>query len=251
MRPPDRPYGPNPDDEPPRDIRDLPGDDADDDEYEQWELDEFEELNQSTAASTFIDHPWFRRAGIAFALLVLLAFGVPLLVPLFTDGGGNSADSGSRALPDFLLPSANAGNVRLSDEAESHSAVVIVFYRGYDCTACRDQLADFQGAYSDMRAQGAELLAISVDSAADARRMATHVEASFPVLYDENRSVLATYGLTEALSDGGFSSATFILDRNRNLTLDPVGSTPANRLPGETIVEVLRQLNGNAPGTSI
>ena len=251
MRPPDRPHGPNPDDEQPRDIRNLPDDGADDDEYEQWELDEFEELNQSTASTTFIDHPWFRRAGIAFALLVLLAFAVPLLVPLFTDGGGNSGGDGSRALPDFLLPSANAGTVRLSDEAESHSAVVIVFYRGYDCTACRDQLVDFQGAYRDMRAQGAELLAISVDSAADARRMATHVQASFPVLYDENQSVLATYGLTEALGEGGFSSATFILDRNRNLAREPVGSTPSSRLPGQAIVEELRQLNGNAPGTSL
>lgn len=116
------------------DGTDDPEENFEDDEHHD-ELAEFDELNSSTATSTFLDNPWFRRIGIAFAALIAIVFLVPLFLPLFGNDGGhsNSPDSDPNVviLPDFVLPSAGGGDVRLSDETQRNETVVLVFYRGY------------------------------------------------------------------------------------------------------------------------
>lgn len=98
------------------------------------ELAEFDELNASTANSTFLDNPWFRRTGIAFAAVIAIAFLLPLLAPFFEEDrrrASSPPDSNLVVLPDFVLPSASGKNIRLSDETQRNEIVVLVFYRGY------------------------------------------------------------------------------------------------------------------------
>ena len=106
--------------------------DSEDDEYGDDELAEFAELNSSTATGTFLDNPWFRRIGIAFAALIAITFLLPLLTPFFlNDNSSQQPDSNLVVLPDFVLPSASGGDIRLSDESERNDTVILVFYRGY------------------------------------------------------------------------------------------------------------------------
>ena len=109
---------------------------------------------------------------------------------------------------------------------------------------------ELQGAYRDIRAQGAELLAISVDSVADARRMADYAGADFPVLADEDRGVAQAYGVFDLLRDGVSAPATLIIDRNGALAATHVGSRIDDRVSTGTILEFLRQLNGDRSATS-
>jgi hypothetical protein len=119
---------------PPQDRIPDGADDPEED-FEDGELAEFDELNSSTATSTFLDNPWFRRIGIAFAALIAIVFLVPLFLPFFGNDGGhsNSPDSDPNLviLPDFVLPSASGRDIRLSDETQRNETVVLVFYRGY------------------------------------------------------------------------------------------------------------------------
>jgi peroxiredoxin len=101
-----------------------------------------------------------------------------------------------------------------------------------------------------MRAEGAELLAISVDSQADALRMADHAEASFPILYDENAVVAAAYGLYDLLGDGVSAPATLVLDRDGSLLGSHVGRDIADRVPASVILDALRGTEAMAEGTS-
>ncbi len=120
--------------QPVRPTQDPDDYDEDDESPVHDEFDEFDELNRSTATSTFLDSPWWRRAGIAVATFIVLAFMLPLLVPIFSGGNGHDggdAQSPTNNVPDFLLPAASGGNFRLSDEIREHDAVVLVFYRGY------------------------------------------------------------------------------------------------------------------------
>ena len=93
----------------------------------------YEELHEAEPQSSFFEARWWRWVGIGVAALIVLTFTLPLLTPFL---GGNvdapqpPSTSGTR-MPDFLLPAAGGGTVRLSDETRRNDAVVLVFYRGY------------------------------------------------------------------------------------------------------------------------
>jgi len=224
----------------PDDVEDV----EDDDELD--ELDEFEELNRSTATSTFLDQRWFRWAAIGFAGMVVVTLMLPLVLSVVRDGTSNAASTPvDQGMPDFVLSSAGGGEIKLSDEAASHAAIVLVFHRGYDCLLCRDQLVELQTGYASLLAEGAELLVIGLDDQVGAERMAAHAKASYPVLYDPNGVIAATYGVADELA-GDFTSTTLILDRSRNLAANPVGTIGDQLMPVSAILDVIRGLNGDS-----
>ena len=108
---------------------------------------------------------------------------------------------------------------------------------------------ELEAVYADIRANGAQLIAISVDSVDDARAMAEHAGASFPVLSDADLVVSTAYGLFDLLADGVSAPATLIIDHDGNLAARHVGTTVSDRVPAETIVDFLRELSGAGVGT--
>lgn len=106
-----------------------------------------------------------------------------------------------------------------------------------------------EAAYLDIQAEGAELIAISVDTLVDAQRMVDHAEASFPVLSDENHLVAKNYGLFDLLDDGVSAPATLILNRDLELIGSQVGTDIADRASAASIVKFLQERNGTLPGT--
>ena len=221
-------------------------DELDEDDDEIAELDE---LNASTDTSTFLNRAWFRWTAIAIAVFIVLSLTLPIMTALFY-AAPPQVPPRSEALPDFVLPSAFGDMVRLSDKTSTHSAVVLYFYRGFDCENCRSELADIQRLYPQIRAEGAEFLAISKDSPADARRMADFVQASFPILSDEDLTVTARYGLSTRVGYGALTSATIIMDSNHILAMSAVGSVPVRPLEAQSVVDALRQINGRVQGTA-
>ena len=109
---------------------------------------------------------------------------------------------------------------------------------------------ELEAAYADIRAHGAQLLAISVDSIDDARAMAEHAGASFPVLSDAEGAISKTYRLFDLLSDGVSAPATLILDHEGNLAASHIGTAISDRVPAETIVEFLRTMSASGVGTA-
>lgn len=183
------------------------------------------------------------------AVSVILSFTLPLLIPLF--GGGTSLNSTTNdadarpQVPDFVLPSTEGLDIRLADAAASHSAVVILFHRGVDCSVCRDQVAEIAASYTQLRQQGAEVLAISIETLEDASRMAEYTRAEFPVLYDIHGVVPSGYQIAEQL-ESNFTTAIFIVDRDLRLIGLPVGTNGSQVLPVEAILDTIRQFNGSA-----
>ena len=108
---------------------------------------------------------------------------------------------------------------------------------------------ELQQSYEEIRAHGAQLLAISVDTLDDASRMAGQAGATFPVLADEDRVVTKTYGLFDLLSDGVAAPATLILDRDGNLAASYVGASISDRVPATAIIAFLEGKSGAPIGT--
>ena len=121
--------------EPPRDD-----DPQDDDElYTARELEELDELNRlGDDHTSFFQSRWWKRGAIAgaiaFAMLLVLSLLLPILQRAQSGSSGQTEAPVGRPAPDFAdfaLAAAQGGTVRLSDELNANSAVVLVFYRGF------------------------------------------------------------------------------------------------------------------------
>lgn len=198
-----------------------------------------------------MDQRWFKWAAYAVAALVVLSFALPVLSPFFGSTSprrNNDAPDDVSALPDFILPAADGGDLRLIDRAASYSNIVLVFHQGFECAACRAQLTELQTGYTDLRNEGTEIIAIGLDDELDTQRLAQQVGVRFPMLYDESGAVASSYGVREQLF-GEYTTAVLILNRDLQLILNPVGTTGDQLLPVAAIIAAIREANGNGVGS--
>jgi len=92
-----------------------------------------------------------------------------LAQPLATDVG-NRPDHASLgpfrwspvSAPQWALPDAHGGQIQLADYA--HRPVLVIFYLGYGCLHCAEQLQAFRPREADFSDTGIDLVAISTDS---------------------------------------------------------------------------------------
>lgn len=102
--------------------------------------------------------------------------------------------------PDFDLPDATGGRVRLHDRLAA-GPVVLTFYRGAWCPACNIELRRLQDALPELRARGASLVAVSPQSPDDSLTFAERLTLGFDVLSDIDHAVAAAYRVRFTLSD--------------------------------------------------
>lgn len=96
--------------------------------------------------------------------------------------------------PDFTLPAADGGTVRLSTLLES-GPVVLTFYRGAWCPYCNLALRALQERVDDMTERGARLVAVSPQIADESLSLVQKHELTFDVLSDIGSDTAKQYGL--------------------------------------------------------
>lgn len=96
---------------------------------------------------------------------------------------------GSRA-PDFELKNQDGKEVRLGDLADQ-GRVVLVFFRGKYCLACRAALRGLITRYPDFRSSNVEIVAVGPVTPEEAKAF----ELPFPVLSDVEFEATKKYGL--------------------------------------------------------
>jgi len=109
-------------------------------------------------------------------------------------GVGASALREGEHAPDFALPDATGATVRLYEQLSS-GPVVLLFYRGVWCPYCNLEIKAFQSALDEIRAAGANLLAISPQLPDGSLSMQEKHHLQFPVLSDVKSEVSRSYGL--------------------------------------------------------
>src|SRR6185503_3828718 len=79
--------------------------------------------------------------------------------------------------------------------------VVASFYRGAWCPYCNMDLQALQAALPEIEARGANLIAISPQTAPNSRKSQRDNKLAFPILSDDKSRVAAAYGLRFSLPD--------------------------------------------------
>lgn len=106
---------------------------------------------------------------------------------------------------------------------------------------------ELEKAYKTIRAEGAEVIAISVDNMSDTKLMAGLVSASYPVLSDEAHVVTEKYGLFNLLGDGVSAPGTYVITPDKRIRLGHVGQSIGDRVSARAIINGLRELKGKGP----
>ena len=153
---------------------------------------------------------------------------------------------GDRA-PDFELPATPDQKVMLSDFRGQ--PVILVFYPEDWSPVCSDQLGLYQAVLPEFRKFGAELIAISVDSAWSHLAFAKDRNLHFPLLadFEPKGSVARMYHAYRDVA-GTSERALFVIDADgviRWSYVSPVGVNPG----ADGILRALEELDGRVETT--
>ena len=103
-------------------------------------------------------------------------------------------------VPDFELPGADGGSVRLADLLEK-GPVVVAFYRGHWCPYCNVALHALQQALPQFREAGARLVAISPETPDNSMTLIERQKLEYDVLSDAENRVARVFGLVFELPE--------------------------------------------------
>jgi peroxiredoxin len=104
------------------------------------------------------------------------------------------------AAPDFTLTDASGNPVRLADLL-AQGPVVLTWYRGGWCPYCNIQLRAYQEALPEIKAMGAQLVALSPEMPDNSLSTREKLALEFTVLSDVQSKVARDYGISYRLPD--------------------------------------------------
>ena len=119
---------------------------------------------------------------------------------LIASGAAGEARKAGDKAPAFTLNDPD-GNAVSSAALLAKGPLVVSFYRGVWCPYCNMELQALQEALPAFQALGANLVAISPQTAVNSRKSVRQNALDFPILSDTHNDVAAAFGLRFALPD--------------------------------------------------
>ena len=180
---------------------------------------------------------------------------------LMKSGQAERAIHTGQKAPDFVLPDANGRSTRLSDLLRK-GPVILTFYRGGWCPYCNLQLASYQSHLAEIRARGAELVAVSPQVPEYTLSTVEKDALTFPVLSDAGGGVARAYGLLFQVPDDVVAvyrtfgidlekhngntrhelpiPGTYLIGRDGTVLLSHVDADYKKRMPIEALLAALK-----------
>ena len=96
-------------------------------------------------------------------------------------------------VPEFSTKDQDGNTINLSDY--KGKKLVIFFYPKANTPGCTAEACNLRDNYSELQAQGYELLGVSADSEKKQANFKNKFEFPFPLLADEDHTVINTFGV--------------------------------------------------------
>ncbi|MGY2289683.1 peroxiredoxin-like family protein [Pseudomonas sp. SDO528_S397] len=144
---------------------------------------------------------------------------------LIASGAADRALKVGDKAPLFSLKDAN-GELVSSAQLLAQGPLVVTFYRGVWCPYCNMELQALQAFLPTLKATGANLVAVSPQTAANSRKSERITDLAFPILNDPHNDVADAFGLRFTLPD-------YLIELYKLLQIDlpTVNDAPAWTLP--------------------
>lgn len=133
-----------------------------------------------------------------------------------------------RKAPAFTLPDQNGKPVKLSDFKGQW--VLLYFYPKDNTPGCTKEACGMRDKMPDFKRLGFSVLGISVDNPTSHRKFADRYDLCFPLLADEEKKIVKTYGVWGKKK---FMGKEFMGTRRQSFLVDPEG----------TIVKIYEKVN--------
>jgi peroxiredoxin Q/BCP len=95
--------------------------------------------------------------------------------------------------PDFMLPSSDGKILSLKNFAGKK--IVLYFYPKDNTSGCTKEACSFESSLKSMKKKGAVVIGVSADSIDSHINFAKKYGLSFPLLSDENKETIKSYGV--------------------------------------------------------
>lgn len=142
--------------------------------------------------------------------------------------------------PDFTLPDSNGNMVNLAEALQENEQVVLVFYYSVSCGPCMEQLREIENDHAKYEENGAQVIAIAVQTDRRAAQTAQLSRVQFPILADSDHVVAEAY----EVFDGDLSNpSVFIMDNDGQIVwkeISVIEGDGTERVPSQTILENLQ-----------
>ena len=117
--------------------------------------------------------------------------------------------------PPFVLPTGEGTKLALKDL--KGKKVVLYFYPKDNTSGCTQEACDFRDADAELRKEGAAVVGVSVDSPSSHAKFAGKYQLPFPLVSDEEKKLVKSYGVWKKKSMYGRSymgieRTTFLID---------------------------------------
>ena len=119
---------------------------------------------------------------------------------LIATGQAQRALKAGDKAPDFVLNDPD-GKPVASRDLLAKGPLVVSFYRGVWCPYCNMELQALQAELAEIQARGANLVAVSPQTAPNSRKSQRDNKLGFPILSDPKADVANAFGIRFALPD--------------------------------------------------
>ena len=128
----------------------------------------------------------------------------------------NTLKTGDK-VPEFTSKDQDGNEISLSDY--KGKKLIVFFYPRANTPGCTAEACNLRDNYAELQAQGYELLGVSEDSAKKQANFRNKYEFPFPLLADEDHTVIETFGVWGpkkfmGKEYDGLHRTTFIIDES-------------------------------------